>query len=158
LDSRADPFIRHRRHADDGEASDRWGRRGVLVTTALSGATLSLTFGWLIDIPLIPLLVITFLYGFAVLGDSGVLSTAMTEAIHPQYLEHCSPFDRYSDSAREPYRHLSSAESSTPRTRRTGCLIYGLGFMALGVGGAIASVCALMLPGKNLRGRLALIA
>lgn len=57
-----------------GEASDRWGRRGVLVSTALSGAILSLTFGWLIDFPLVPLLVITFVYGFAVLGDSGVLA------------------------------------------------------------------------------------
>jgi MFS family permease len=67
-----------------GEASDRWGRRRVLVSTALGGAIFSFTFGWLIDFPLMPLLLITSVYSFVVLGDSGVLSTAMTEAVHPQ--------------------------------------------------------------------------
>lgn len=130
-----------------GEASDRWGRRGVLVSTALSGAILSLTFGWLIDIPLVPLLVITFVYGFAVLGDSGVLSTAMTEAIHPQYLGTLLALRSilgFGAGAVSPliFGWILDATNSTNGLPH----IWGWGFMALGVGGAIASVCALTLP------------
>ena len=130
-----------------GAASDRWGRRSVLVATALGGAILSLSFGWLIDFPLVLLLLITFAYGFTVLGDSGVLSTAMTEAIHPQYLGTLLALRSilgFGAGAISPLVFGWILDATNP----AGGLpqIWGWGFMALGVGGAIATLCALILP------------
>jgi MFS family permease len=129
-----------------GEVSDRWGRRGVLIATALGGAILSLGFGWLIDLPLAPLLLITFVYGFAVLGDSGVLSTAMTEAIHPQYLGTLLALRSifgFGAGAVSPLVFGWILDATNP----SGGLphVWGWGFMSLGIGGAIATACALML-------------
>jgi MFS family permease len=133
-----------------GQASDRWGRRGVLVSTALSGAVLSFCFGWLVDLPLIPLLLIAFLYGFAVLGDSGVLSVAMTEAVHPQYLGTLLALRSilgFGAGALSPLvvgwiLDVTNPAMGLPHT-------WGWGFMALGLGGALATLCALMLPGRE---------
>lgn len=133
-----------------GEASDRWGRRSVLVFTAVSGAILSFTFGWLIDLPLVPLLLIAFVYGFAVLGDSGVLSTAMTEAIHPQYLGTLLALRSilgFGAGAVSPVVFGWILDTTNPSNGLPH--IWGWGFMALGVGGAIATLCALMLPGEK---------
>lgn len=133
-----------------GEASDRWGRRSVLLLTAVSGTILSFTFGWLIALPLVPLLLITFIYGFAVLGDSGVLSVAMTEAIHPQYLGTLLALRSilgFGAGAVSPLvfgwiLDATNPSNGLPQT-------WGWGFMALGIGGAIATVCALLLPGTE---------
>jgi MFS family permease len=69
-----------------GVASDRWGRRSVLIAMGAAGAVLSLTFGWSIELGPIWLIVFAAAYGFTTIGDSGVLSTAMTEAVPAQYL------------------------------------------------------------------------
>jgi MFS family permease len=129
-----------------GEASDRWGRRGVLVATAAAGALLSFSFGWLIDLPLAPLLLITFAYGFAVLGDSGVLSTAMTEVIHPQYLGTLLALRSilgFGAGAVSPLVFGWILDATNP----PGGLphLWGWAFTVLGIGGAIATICALML-------------
>jgi MFS family permease len=129
-----------------GEASDRWGRRGVLISTALGGALLSFSFGWLIDLPLVPLLLITFVYGFAVLGDSGVLSTAMTEAIHPQYLGTLLALRSilgFGAGAVSPLVFGWILDATNPASGLPH--IWGWGFTALGIGGAIATACALLL-------------
>lgn len=130
-----------------GEASDRWGRRSALIATALSGAILSFTYGWLIDLPLVPLLLITFVYGFAVLGDSGVLSVAMTEAIHPQYLGSLLALRSilgFGAGAASPLVFGWILDVTNPSTGLP--QIWGWAFMALGIGGAIATLCALVLP------------
>src|SRR3546814_9997152 len=64
-----------------GWASDRWGRKATLIGMAAAGALLSLVIGWSTALPTIVVLVLAFLYGFAALGDSGVLSTAMADAV-----------------------------------------------------------------------------
>jgi MFS family permease len=133
-----------------GEASDRWGRRSVLVSTGLSGAILSFTIGWLIDLPPVLLLPITFIYSFAVLGDSGVLSTAMTEAIRPQHLGTLLALRSilgFGAGAISPLvfgwiLDLTNPAEGLPHS-------WGWAFMALGIGGAIATICALMLPGTE---------
>src|SRR3546814_8311391 len=62
-----------------GWASDRWGRKATLIGMAAAGALLSLVIGWSTALPTIVVLVLAFLYGFAALGDSGVLSTRTEE-------------------------------------------------------------------------------
>ena len=135
-----------------GEASDRWGRRNVLISTALGGALLSFSFGWLIDIPLVALLPIAFVYGFAVLGDSGVLSTAMTEAIQARYLGTLLALRSilgFGAGAVSPLAFGWILDA----TRTPGELphVWGWAFMLLGAGGAIATICAMLLPQSDRR-------
>jgi MFS family permease len=104
-------------------------------------------FGWLVDFPPGALLLITFIYGFAVLGDSGVLSTAMTEAIQPRYLGSLLALRSilgFGAGAVSPIVFGLILDMTNPPNGLP--QIWGWGFMALGVGGAIATVCALMLP------------
>lgn len=130
-----------------GDASDRWGRRRVLVAMALAGAVLSSIFGWLIDLPPPFLLGLAFLYGFAALGDSGVLSTAMTEAVAPRHLGTALALRSllgFGAGALSPLVFGWVLDATNP----AGGLprVWGWAFAALGVGGAIATACALMLP------------
>lgn len=69
-----------------GHLSDLLGRRAVLTGLAAAGTFLSLIFGWLVAAPLPVLVVLMLVYGFAVIGDSPVLSAAMTEAVAPNRL------------------------------------------------------------------------
>ena len=69
-----------------GQASDRHGRRAVLLAVAATGTLCSLGFGWSGSLPPTLLLAFAALYGFASLGDSSVLSTAMSEAVPAHYL------------------------------------------------------------------------
>lgn len=129
-----------------GEVSDRWGRRSVLASTALAGALLSFSFGWLIDVPLAPLILITFIYGFAVVGDSGVLSTAMTEAVQPQHLGTLLALRSilgFGAGALSPLVFGWILDATNPSKELPH--MWGWAFMALGVGGAIATICALLL-------------
>jgi MFS family permease len=69
-----------------GYLSDVLGRRTVLIALAALGATLSLVLGWLVSWPATILVALILVYGFAAIGDSPVLSTALTEAVSPRYL------------------------------------------------------------------------
>ncbi|MDJ0630184.1 MAG: MFS transporter [Rhodobacter sp.] len=64
-----------------GYAADRFGVRPVLIGFAILGLSLSLTLGWLVNAPAFVLLGAVAIYGFATIGDSAVLSAAMTEAV-----------------------------------------------------------------------------
>lgn len=69
-----------------GHLSDLLGRRAVLTGLGAAGALLSLIFGWLVAAPTPVLVGLMFIYGFAVIGDSPVLSAALTEAVAPDRL------------------------------------------------------------------------
>lgn len=69
-----------------GRLSDRLGRRVVLIGLATISSACSLVFGWLVGWPLAVVFVVGAVYGFAALGDSPVLSTAITESVSPSYL------------------------------------------------------------------------
>src|SRR3546814_8185610 len=64
-----------------GRLSDRLGRRTVLVTLAAASTACSFVFGWLIGLPIAVVAVVGAVYAFTALGDSPVLSTAITEEI-----------------------------------------------------------------------------
>ena len=69
-----------------GHLSDLLGRRAVLTGLGAVGALLSLIFGWLIAIPVTFLFLLMLIYGFVAIGDSPVLSAAITEAVAPNRL------------------------------------------------------------------------
>ncbi|MBN2123175.1 MAG: MFS transporter [Deltaproteobacteria bacterium] len=69
-----------------GSLSDRLGRgRVILIASGLS-TLCSFVFGWSIEWTLGLVMVIGLLYAFSALGDSPVLSVALTEVVSPFYL------------------------------------------------------------------------
>jgi len=69
-----------------GHLSDLLGRRAVLTGLGVAGTVFSTVFGWLIGAPLPILVGLMFIYGFVVIGDSPVLSAAITEVVAPNRL------------------------------------------------------------------------
>ncbi len=69
-----------------GHLSDILGRRSVLLALAAASGMLSLTLGWLVSWPVPILMGLLLIYGFVAIGDSPVLSTALTETVAPGYL------------------------------------------------------------------------
>lgn len=69
-----------------GFLSDRWGR--VVMLLALSGvsSTCSFLFGWTFGWPLIITISLGAMYAFSSLGDSPVLSAALSEVADPAYM------------------------------------------------------------------------
>ncbi len=133
-----------------GKASDRLGRRTVLVAMGVLGAGCSLAIGWMQALPLWAILPVAALYGFAALGDSPVLSTAMTESVEPGSL-----------GAALAVRSILGFGAGGVAPLAVGLVLdrvgidaagagggsgWGWGFAILGVGGGIAAVCAALLP------------
>jgi len=69
-----------------GFLSDRWGRAVVLLALSGVSSTCSFLFGWTFGWPLIITISLGAVYAFSSLGDSPVLSAALSEAADPAYL------------------------------------------------------------------------
>jgi MFS family permease len=69
-----------------GSLSDRLGRAKVIMVLAGSSALCSFTFGWSIGWPFLAVMALGILYAFTAIGDSPVLSAALTEVVNPSYL------------------------------------------------------------------------
>jgi MFS family permease len=131
-----------------GQASDRYGRRAVLLAVATVGALCSFGFGW--SGHLSPALVLAFaaLYGFAALGDSSVLSTAMSEAVPAAYLGRALAVRSILGigiGAAAPVAFGAVLDLSAPGRG------WGAAFVLMGVGGVVATVCAALLPAAPSR-------
>jgi len=126
-----------------GRLSDGLGRRIVLVGLAATSAVCSLAFGWLIGLPVAAIFAVGAVYGFTALGDSPVLSTALTEAVSPAHLGAAlalRSFLGFGAGAVAPIvfgriLDLTNAPGPTPTT-------WGWAFVALGLGGLVAAGCA----------------
>ncbi len=69
-----------------GRLSDRLGRRKVLLMLAASSTLCSFLIGWMVYWPIAIVIGVGAFYAFTSVGDSPVLSTALTEAARPGYL------------------------------------------------------------------------
>ncbi len=69
-----------------GQLSDRFGRRTVLIALAATSTLCSFAIGWTVALPIGVIMIIGAIYAFTALGDSPVLSTALTEVVRPAYL------------------------------------------------------------------------
>jgi len=69
-----------------GWLSDRLGRTTVIIGMLVVSTVCSLVFGWLVAAPFWILLVVGLVYGFSAVGDSPVLSVALTEVVAPHVL------------------------------------------------------------------------
>jgi MFS family permease len=126
-----------------GQASDRYGRRAVLLAVAALGALCSFGFGWSGELAAPVLLGFAAVYGFAALGDSSVLSTAMSEAVPAAYLGRALAIRSILGigvGAAAPAAFGAVLDLSAPGHG------WGWAFMLMGVGGVIATGCAALLP------------
>jgi MFS family permease len=130
-----------------GRLSDRTGRRPVLVALAAAGAIVSFVIGWLIHAPGVVLIPLALAYAFFCLGDSPVLTTAISETVRPGYLGAVLAWRGllgFGAGAIAPLGvgfvlDMAGAAAAGP------VVSWGLGFATLGLGGAIALACAMAL-------------
>jgi MFS family permease len=127
-----------------GRLSDRTGRRPVLLALAGAGAITSFVVGWLVQAPPMVLVPLALAYAFVCLGDSPVLTTALSEAVRPGYL-----------GAGLAWRGLAGFGAGAVAPLGFGLVLdaataadlgaaisWGLAFTTLGLGGALALACA----------------
>jgi MFS family permease len=69
-----------------GSLSDRFGRTAVTLAMALCSLLCSFTFGWMIGLPMILLVLVAVFYNVTGVGDSSIHSTTLTELTNPSYL------------------------------------------------------------------------
>lgn len=123
-----------------GRASDRFGRRGVLVVSALASGMLTATLGWSAAWHPLAALALACLASFAAYGDSGVLSAAMTEAVPPRHLGTVLALRSilgFGAGAVSPLAFGAVLDHSG---------LWGWSFTALAAGGLVAVGAALALP------------
>ena len=123
-----------------GGLSDHLGRRTVLLMLAATSASLSLVIGWLIVWPLYLLLPLALLYSFTTIGDSPVLSVALTEAVEPGYLGAVLALRSmlgFGAGAISPLVFGAVLDLANPGS--VSPTVWGWSFMVLGVGGMIAA-------------------
>lgn len=126
-----------------GRLSDRLGRRSVLLALASTSAVCSLVFGWLIDWPLAVVFAVGAIYAFTALGDSPVLSTAMTEAVSPAYLGSAlalRSFLGFGAGAVAPWVFGRVLDATNPPGPQPSA--WGWAFVTLGAAGLAAAWCA----------------
>jgi MFS family permease len=126
-----------------GRLSDHLGRRTVLVGLSAISTACSFAIGWLIGWPAGLVVAVGALYGFAALGDSPVLSTALTESVRPAYLGSALGLRSilgFGAGAVAPLVFGVLLDATNPPG--TAPATWGWAYGALGVGGLIATVCA----------------
>jgi MFS family permease len=125
-----------------GYAADRFGARPVLVAFSLVGAVCSIVLGWLGELDVALLLALVWIYGFAIIGDSSVLSSAMTETVPASQLGRAlglrSIFGVGAGS-------VSPIVFGMALDMAPASVSWGLAFCTLAAGGALAFACAIAL-------------
>ncbi|NWF56607.1 MAG: MFS transporter [Syntrophaceae bacterium] len=69
-----------------GYWSDRWGRTAVIIAMMAISISCSFSFGWLIGGPIMWVMIVGLAYGFAVIAESAVYSSGLSELVSPNYL------------------------------------------------------------------------
>jgi MFS family permease len=132
-----------------GRLSDRIGRRPVLIALAAAGAIVSFVIGWLIHAPSIVLIPLALAYAFVCLGDSPVLTTAISETVRPGYLGAVLAWRALLGFGAGAIAPLAVGLVLDAAAGTAGpALAWGLAFATLGLGGAIALACSLALPAR----------
>ena len=128
-----------------GRLSDRTGRRPVLVVLAAAGAVVSFGIGWLVYAPSIILIPLALAYAFVTLGDSPVLTTAVSEVVRPGYLGGVLAWRGLAGFGAGAVAPLAFGLVLDATINFEKSISWGLGFATLGLGGAVALACALLL-------------
>ncbi|HKX39149.1 MAG TPA: hypothetical protein VJN20_10870, partial [Burkholderiales bacterium] len=117
----------------------------VLVALAAAGALVSFTLGWLVHAPSVVLVPLAIVYAFVTLGDSPVLTTATSEAVRPAYLGGVLAWRGLAGFGAGAIAPLAFGLVLDGLVEKGPIISWGLGFATLGLGGAAALACALLL-------------
>jgi len=126
-----------------GRLSDHLGRRTLLVGLAAISTGCSFAIGWLVGWPAALVVAVGAVYGFTALGDSPVLSTALTESVQPAYLGSALGLRSilgFGAGAMAPLVFGAVLDATNPPG--TTPAIWGWAYVLLGCGGLIATICA----------------
>jgi MFS family permease len=139
-----------------GSLSDRLGRARVILVLAGVSAACSFVFGWSIAWPFYLTVCIGVVYGFSAIGDSPVLSTALTETVEPSILG--STFGLrsllgFGAGAVSPLVFGVVLDLTNPTATASAAYSeWGWAFATLGVGGLAATWTAFKLVHSGHRG------
>ncbi len=139
-----------------GRLSDLLGRRRVLLALAAISTACSFVIGWLIASPVPVVASIGAVFGFTALGDSPVLSVALTEAVRPAYLGAALAVRSllgFGAGAVAPLVFGAILDATNPASGAPS--VWGWAYVALGVGGLLAVVCAYGLRTASEAGKAA---
>jgi MFS family permease len=128
-----------------GRLSDRSGRRPVLVVLAGAGAAASFITGWLVHAPSMLLIPLVLAYAFVAIGDSPVLTTAISEAVRPGYLGAALAWRGFAGFGAGAIAPLALGFVLDQTAMKGPVVSWGLAFATLGLGGLAALACALAL-------------
>ncbi|MFN3352596.1 MAG: MFS transporter [Brevundimonas sp.] len=129
-----------------GWASDRYGRRSVLVGVGIAGAVCSFGFGWLGQAGAATAVCAAALYGGLVLADSGVLTAAMADAVPEPLLGRMLALRSLVGFGLGALSPAVVGVVLDAAGRSPSGVGWGLGFSVLGLGGLGAAICARALP------------
>jgi MFS family permease len=122
-----------------GMAADRCGVKRVLILFGGLGAVCSAIIGWLPASNVAVLLCFAIVYGFATIGDSAVLSSAMTDTVPKGRLGGKLGLRSVLGVGAGS---LSPIVFGTTLDLYAGTIGWGIAFSILALGGAIATICA----------------
>jgi MFS family permease len=129
-----------------GMISDRLGRARVIFLMSALSAVCSFVFGWMITWPLLLVMAVGLVYAFSALGDSPVLSAALSEVVEPSYLGTAYGLRSllgFGAASLAPLVFGMILDWSGPGAGVGSALGWGWAFGALGLGGAAAAWTAL---------------
>jgi MFS family permease len=122
-----------------GTLSDRLGRSRVMLALAIAGTACSFLFGWSFTWPLALVIAIGMVYAFSALGDSPILSAALTEVVDTAYLGSALGFRSlvgFGAAAAAPLAFGAILDLSNPGAGgQQGQTEWGWAFSVLGLGG-----------------------
>jgi MFS family permease len=138
-----------------GYLSDRFGRTTVIIAMLAVSTACSLAFGWLVAAPFWVLLLVGLVYGFSAVGDSPVLSVALTEAVAPQVLGSALAVRSllgFGAGAVAQYAFGAVLDATNPGRPYA---VWGWAYGLLGLGGAAGLLATIWLRLRPERWRLA---
>ncbi len=127
-----------------GSLSDRLGRRTVLLGVGSASAVLSLAIGWMVWLPVGLLVALALAYSFLTIGNSPVLTTAITEVTEQGHLGFVLAVRSLLGFGAGALAPLAAGlvYDAAIRIDLPPAAVWGATFGVLGLGGVIAAACA----------------
>lgn len=142
-----------------GSLSDRFGRTTTVTVVMLGSVICSISFGWLINTNLWLTLAVGSIYGWLIVAESPVFSTALTELVAPGYLGAAMGMQSlvgYTMGMISPTVFgwaLDTFQNWQPWPGMNGA--WGIAFTTVGLGGLLGPVCMWLLRKEPASIRLA---
>jgi len=135
-----------------GTWSDRIGRRAVLLAVGSAAAVFSLIIGWLVWLPALVVVCLALAYSALTIGDSPVLTTAITEVAEPGQLGAVLAVRSLLGFGAGAISPLAAGLvfDATAALDWLAAAVWGCTFGVLGLGGVVAGISAARLGRRRV--------